>query len=259
MRYYFWITGLKFREFKDPQSRTRIISNGIAIHIPLLIWLFTGYALAHHLFELDMAWSIAIALTLATIIFIVERLILMLPKITTSVGLPRIVLALLISCIGSVATDSVIFKNEIEKQALVESTYDPKLLEFDKKIEELTLRRNEEMNGIGGSKRVGCGPQCRIHNEDIQRTINEKEEYRKESSLVEKKFGLLDSTQKLFNFMKKNTLAAVLFVMIFVTFMLLEMMVLFSKYAHSSYETEDDQIENAKRQNTRKIIEEYQR
>ncbi|MEJ8849196.1 DUF4407 domain-containing protein [Variovorax rhizosphaerae] len=151
-------------------SQRRFAAFGMAIHIPVVLWLVTGYLLASTIFGLSVGASAGVAFGCALLIFMVERLILAVPS-SKPVYVFRLLMGLLIAFIGASTVDLVLFEKEISKelQASQESAITQK---YDKlKAAQLLVVRETkddwdaavaaataEANGRGGSGRRGAGP-----------------------------------------------------------------------------------------------------
>jgi len=89
----------------------------MAIHIPVGIWLVTGFLIAHAVFKLSDALSAAIALGCAGMIYLVERLVISTPKVWF-INIGRIAIGFVIALLGASSVDLVIFEREIQEQLL---------------------------------------------------------------------------------------------------------------------------------------------
>ncbi|CAM8635317.1 Protein of unknown function DUF4407 [Burkholderiales bacterium] len=142
----------------------------IAIHIPVLVWAVTGYLIATGVFALSASTSAMVAFGCASIVYLVERLVLATPR-SFIVSVVRFVIGCVIALLGASAVDLVIFEREIEKQLIVSKRLEIES-EHQKKVvaqAELTEQRrsdwqraqekaNCEANGTCGSRIRSTGP-----------------------------------------------------------------------------------------------------
>ncbi|MBS0454450.1 MAG: DUF4407 domain-containing protein [Proteobacteria bacterium] len=253
-------------------SQRRLTAFGIAIHIPVLLWLLTGYLLASTVFHLAPLSSACVALGCAFVIYLVERLILAAPA-TWKVSLFRIAMGLVIALIGASAVDLVLFDKEINQQ-LQKGAIQRTTNEFAaKKSEQVALiaekkdgwersvaQANCEANGTCGSKRASTGP---IYAELKRQEALRRQAYlaaearlpvldsemTKAIELAEARAtegaGLLERLEALHAFLAGKPLALITWVVFFAFMVLLELMVVVTKWAFGR-ETIDEKVERLK-------------
>lgn len=90
----------------------RIQALGVAIHIPIAIWAVTSYVVAHQVFELSHQASIATSLFCSALVYLLERLIIAVPKVWY-VNALRILIGVLIAVLAASTFDLVLFEKEI--------------------------------------------------------------------------------------------------------------------------------------------------
>ena len=240
----------------------------IAIHIPVILWAVTGYVIAAKIFEMDAAASVAIATFCATIIYMIERIVLATPK-KWCVNICRILIGLTIAVIGSSAVDLVIFDKEVSNQliqaegARVNAEYGKystkqEAVVAQKKIDWFRAQdaANCEANGECGSKTRSIGPIYRalsqqanvLHGEYLaaQAGLNDiKIQNHKESQIAVSKVrgeaGLLARIEALHQYTWNNKAALVGWALCFLLIFAFEMMVVLVKLVFN--ETVDDKIE----------------
>ena len=96
-------------------TRARTTAYGIALHIPVAIWLVTGFLIANRVSELDAGPGLAVACGVATLIYLVERLVIASPPgrfVTAS----RIGISVIAAILGASAVDLSLFQREIDQQ-----------------------------------------------------------------------------------------------------------------------------------------------
>ena len=142
----------------------------IAIHIPVLVWAVTGYLIANGVFGLSASTSAVIAFGCASLVYLVERLVLATPK-SPLMTVGRLMIGIVIALLGATAVDLVIFEREIEKQLIVskrleiESEHQNRVIAQAELTEQRRLdwqRAQEkascEANGTCGSRIRSTGP-----------------------------------------------------------------------------------------------------
>ena len=74
----------------------RLKAFGIAIHIPVALWAVMGFVIASCIFELEFLPSLVISLGCALLIYLVERLVMAMPK-GSWVSLARVLARLVVA------------------------------------------------------------------------------------------------------------------------------------------------------------------
>ncbi len=96
-----------------PASKKKVVALGLAMMVPVLIWVFNGFMLAFQVLKAGLVWSIITALVCGTIIFFIEKLIVMANGNRCLTGF-RICIGFIVALLGSIAIDEVVFKNDID-------------------------------------------------------------------------------------------------------------------------------------------------
>lgn len=253
-------------------SQRRLTAFGIAIHIPVLLWLLTGYLLASTVFGISAKYSAGIALGCAFVIYLVERLILAAPA-SWKVSAFRVTMGLVIALIGASAVDLVLFDKEI-KQELKEAAIQRITADYEeKKKEQVALiaqkksdweravaQANCEANGTCGSRKASTGP--------IYAELKRQEELRREAYLtaeadlpkldvkmvgavklavatVSEEAGLLERLEALHAFLAGKPLGFWTWGIFFAFMVLLELMVVVTKWSFRK-ESVDEEVERLK-------------
>lgn len=114
------ITGDDYQMLKSETtpSRKKVLSLAIAVFIPTIMWFITGFLMVYSVFEKSFATAFLSGLVAATMIFIIEKLVVM-SSGSKWLLLFRIVLAFLVAAVGSVFLDEVIFAKDITQQLAV--------------------------------------------------------------------------------------------------------------------------------------------
>jgi hypothetical protein len=242
----------------------------IAIHIPVFVWVITGYLIAHGVFDLERLLSASIAFGCGLLVYLVERLVLSTPK-ARIMTIGRLVIGLVIALLGASAVDLVIFEREIEQQLVVS-----KRLALEQNHQNIIASESElvqnkkllwqqaqeaahcEANGTCGSRIRSVGP---VYRELARHADFLKGEYVKGSSQLDalyaakeealaafdknppssKDSGLLSRVQALHDYVKTNLAAFIAWLLFFLLVLFFELMVVFCKILFG--ETVDDELE----------------
>lgn len=267
-----------------PSTIRRTKAFAIAIHIPVFLWLATGYLIASNVFEQTKEVASVIALLCGTLIYMVERLVLATPKIWY-VNVSRVLIGVVISILGATAVDLVIFDREVTKQLL--ETREADLISrqeasvgklqadvAQKKADwfKATEAANCEANGTCGSKVRSVGP---VYRELARQAEFLRMEYLKaQDHLTEQhsanlralaqlretppsasEFGLLARIEALHDYTQKNSAARTAWLLFFVLVLFLELMVVFCKLVFG--ETVDDEIDRIREKISHKKAVDY--
>ncbi|MFN3999682.1 DUF4407 domain-containing protein [Algoriphagus sp.] len=185
-------------------SRQKIVTLGLLILIPVILWAFSGFYLAHFLLGLGYIASAIVALTLGGIILAVDRSFVATPKTGRTLGLIvlRFGFAVVSTVLGSVALDLALFQGDLAeyRQALLSESrsheeeaykadHSAELTRLEQLLPVLQARETSlgdahilEMTGKGGSGKTGKGK--------ISDAIeHQKVETAKEAARVEEALG----------------------------------------------------------------------
>lgn len=191
-------------------SRQKIVTLGLLILIPVILWAFSGFYLAHFLLGLGYIASAIVALILGGIILAVDRSFIATPKSSRGSGLKwlRFGFALVSTVLGSVALDLALFQGDLaeyrkallsESRSKEEQAYkaehSAELIRLEKLLPALQTRETSlgdahilEMTGKGGSGKTGKG---KISDAiELQKTETAKEAARVEESLKSERTSL---------------------------------------------------------------------
>jgi hypothetical protein len=100
-------------------TRSRTTAYGIALHIPVLIWAVTGYLIASQLFAMSPGASAAVAFGTATLVYLVERVVIASPR-GWLLNVARFSISIVAATLGASAVDLTIFQREVEQQLRVD-------------------------------------------------------------------------------------------------------------------------------------------
>jgi hypothetical protein len=254
-------------------NRTKAFA--IAIHIPVLLWAITGYVIASQIFRLDAWPAAAVAYFCACLIYLVERLVLVTPKVWF-VNLGRVLLGVVISVLGASTVDLVIFDREIIQQlresgeVRIQANADKaadtqRQTVAQKKTDWLNIQdaANCEANGTCGSRVRSVGP---VYRELSRQAVILRSEYLAAQAQLEQldrqraqtlaqwratplaveQAGLLARVEALHQYTKHNTAAFVAWLLFFMLVLVLELMVVLTKLVFGA--TVDDELDQIREQ-----------
>ena len=253
----------------------RLKAFAIAIHIPVILWGVTGYVIAGQVFRLDDQLATVIALFCAGLVYLVERLVLSVPKVWF-VNIGRVVIGVVIAIIGASTVDLVIFDREIAQQlkrsgelrirkefAQAIAVQQERVVQSKDDWFNAQEAANCEANGTCGSKVRSVGPVYRqlarqaelLRSEytaaqaKLDRIGQQQQEaladWRKSDDATAEA-GLLSRIEALHQYVMANTAAMVAWVLFFSLVLFFELMVVMVKLVFG--ETVDDRIDMMREQ-----------
>lgn len=257
----------------------------MAIHIPVLLWAITGYLIASEIFEHPEGMSAAVAVICAGLIYLVERLVLAIPK-GVFVSLSRVIIGLVIAVLGATAVDLILFEREITEQ-LNKSGEVNLIAEHDEKISlqstEVGQKKTDwmtaqeaancEANGTCGSNIRSVGPVYRAlaRQSELLRVeyMNAQEQLQslklaKDQDLIAWRttpraastYGILSRVEALHTYTIERTAALIAYALLFALVLFLELMVVFSKLVFA--ETVDDELDAIREKISQRKARDYQ-
>jgi hypothetical protein len=265
-------------------TQKRLKAFAIAIHIPVTLWIVTGYLIASRIFQLPMAHAAGVAAFCAVLIYMVERLVLATPKVWF-VNLGRLLIGVVISILGASAVDLVVFEREVALQ--LRAAGEVRITrEFDAakaaQREEVARRKADwlraqeaascEANGTCGSRIRNVGPvyrelarQAEVLRKDYEAAVVRLEalDAQRQAALDEwrtspralEEAGLLSRVEALHHYTVNNTAALVAWALFFVLVLCMELMVVIVKLV--SGETIDDHLDWVREQLSRHKADSY--
>lgn len=113
-----FLTGWNYKILQSctEASRKQLKKYTSAILILIIIWAFVGYSFASRYIQTGLAGSIAIALVFVFIIVQIERQIILNVGRNRLANIFRLIIAIIMSVLGSSILDQIIFKDDIEKK-----------------------------------------------------------------------------------------------------------------------------------------------
>ncbi|WP_157634705.1 DUF4407 domain-containing protein [Spirosoma panaciterrae] len=102
---------------KKPFDVTNQITRmGIALLIPVLLWFWNGFFLAHTTLRKPIGLSIATGIICSLLVYLIDRLTLMAPKASAWMKFVRLLLAMAIAVVGAIGADLIIYENDIHRK-----------------------------------------------------------------------------------------------------------------------------------------------
>jgi len=270
---------------QTPQSKRKISILGTAVLVPVIIWFFTSYIFLNTIFHFGNIQSLFYSGILAFLIFLIERSIL-LSTGSKWLSIFRVVLGLVISCLGSICLDEVIFKEDIMlmKVEMAKRELKSDLSENDdlkNEIASLKTVLHEKQNQVReeaqgkGSGQKGVGPITKLIMGQVISLESEilaaENKLSNALELKETKYAsrvesiqsgdtdgaLLDNVKALLTLIKSDSLVCGTFILFFLFFFLLEFLVIILKMTmpKSAYEEKIELIEKINYSKARKITE----
>ena len=262
---------------EDPQkacryhesSLRRLKAFAIAIHLPVVLWLVSSFAIAAQVFGMPMHFAAATAAVCAFFIFLVERLVLATPA-NGLVNALRIVLGLVVAVIGASLFDLVLFEREITQQLAergeqrMRERHEAAVVGlqhlFLKNINDWLQAQQQaqcEANGRCGGGKRGTGPIYKVAEQHAHRLQQDYESAKAQLQALQSKqaqelvartpkslvqeAGLLARIKALHEFVTGDWLTLGTYVVLFLLVASVEFMVVIVKYAFKA-ETVDDRL-----------------
>lgn len=258
-----------------PSTVRRTKAFAIAIHIPVFLWLATGYLIASNVFQQPDEMAVVIALLCGGLIYLVERLVLATPKVWY-VNLSRVLIGFVIAVLGATAVDLVIFDREVTYQ-LMQKQEAALIAEQDAHVSRLQAEMerkkadwmnaqeaaNCEANGTCGSMVRSVGP---VYRELARQAELMRQEYSAAQAHLANEMqanreylsqwranppssssaGLLARVEALHEYTTQNTAALTAWLLFFVLVLFFELMVVFCKLVFG--DTVDDELDRIREQ-----------
>lgn len=100
---------------ESPNSKKKIVALAIAMIVPVLLYLFSGFMLSYQILKAGVGWALLTGLVLATMIFILEKLIVM-GNGHKLLARFRVAIGLVVALLGSLTIDEIVFKPDIDNE-----------------------------------------------------------------------------------------------------------------------------------------------
>jgi hypothetical protein len=255
---------------KHNSTIRRTIAYAIAIHLPVTLWAVMGYLIPSRVFGVGPDASAAIAVFCAGLIYMVERLVLAMPKVWY-VNVARLCIGFVVAALGASMVDLVIFERELTVQlradgeTRIAGEFDRKLAEQQQAVEQKKAdwlkgqeAANCEANGTCGSRIRSVGPvyrelarQAGLLRSDYDAAqshltaladerVHAIAEWRDSPKALEEA-GLLARVEALHRYTASNPMAMTAWLLFFLLVLFFELMVVFAKLVFG--ETVDDRLD----------------
>ncbi len=174
---------------ETPASKKKVVAMALALMVPVLIWVFNGFMLSLQVLKAGLGWSILTASVCGAIVFLIEKLIIM-ANGNGWLTLFRICIGLIVSLLGSMAIDEVVFKDDVDisvaeiKEQAVSDARNAQDFEFrklnhygslEKNISDAKEKYNDteesalaEADGTKGTKTRGVGKIALLKNKKAE-------------------------------------------------------------------------------------------
>lgn len=269
-RYSCLLLGENHAEVKrlHTSSVRRLQAWSLSLHIPIVLWAGTSFLLSREIFEAPTPVALCVMGVCVALIYCLERLILAAPK-SMGLAVMRGLIGLLTAILGACTVDLFVFDKEITSElysqaSLMQKTEHERLVRVQRsEIERARAQWNEarttaacEGNGTCGSGVRSAGPLYRellAHaaklRSDLDRAIAKLDQMEashahQQATLtpasVKVEAGLLNRLHALHTFVWRDPMALGLWVTFFLFVLLLELSVVFAKFAFR--DTVDDLI-----------------
>lgn len=120
LKIFCYITGDDYNLVKNetPESKKKISMYAMIMILPVSLWMIMGFLIVTEIMKGTFAAAACTGAIAGLAIFIIERSIIM-SKGRKWIFITRLILGLLISALGALVFDEIIFKNDVEKQLKV--------------------------------------------------------------------------------------------------------------------------------------------
>jgi hypothetical protein len=284
LRFFSLIIGEDYNNVKSatPNSRKKISALASVIFIPVIIWFFNCYFLVTKILEGTILNGLLTGVFMALVIFLIERSIAMAPNSTFNITF-RILLGLVISILGAVVLDEIVFKEDIEQQMVelkneninkhlekIDTMYNSQTIrlqsEVDQKYADWQIALDDakkEADGTGGSGSKGVhaialmkmavadSKAATYHNTKAELLNLQEKISRNKTETTElidksmKKSALLNRIKALFHLVKSDSYMLIIYSLFTLFVVLLEFIVVILKtiWPKTAYEKHQEFIE----------------
>lgn len=161
------------------QSKQKIVTLGTLLMIPVGLWTFSAYYLAHEFMGVGVVGSLVAGLVLGSIIFVIDRSFIASPRVDYKYlfGGLRLVFAVISTVLGSMAIDVMLFSGDLEEyrtskkagqveayQKEYKESHQDEILRIAREREKAMMDYDrlrdihiKEMDGEGGTGKKGFG------------------------------------------------------------------------------------------------------
>jgi len=294
LHFFSFVTGNDYNMLKNetPASRIKVSAMGTALFIPVIIWFINGYFLITEIMNGPIYQAIITGAIFAVLIFIVDRSLLMATN-SKFLALFRILLGLVISILGAIILDEIVFKDDIEQQMMeiknestmdylgnIDDLYASNLARIQAEVDNRYTAwqsamedAKKEADGTGGSgtKGVHAIANLKLDIADSNReayenakaelaTLQEKIQIDKDNKISEVEEGFKDSAllmriKALYMLVVKDSFMKAIYILFTAFIVLLELMVIILKlsWSKTNYEKRLDFIEEIGEKRMNKI------
>ena len=296
----YFITGDNPENLKghSPESIRKIKILASVVLLPAIIWVMLGYCFGSSFLHMSFLPALVCGLVAGTVVFLVDRLIIMANSSSYWIKGARVILAIMVAVLGSIVADHVFFEEDInmmmstiesEKANAAElavSTKNSSRLDqlrdkSDRALRLAQLRESEflkETDGTGGTGHRGVGEvaaekksawsKADAEYQNAQRAYNDELDQVSAreiaaSSMVSENFSdtaLLTQVRAMFRFLRENPVAFVIWGPFTLIMFILEILPLLikSNMDDSAYETELKYLEEMRKRRVKLMRSEFE-
>lgn len=283
----------------SPESIRKIKILASVILLPAIIWVMLGYCFGSTFLKMGFLPSLTCGIVAGTVVFLVDRLIIMAGNTGAWIKIARFTLAIMVAVLGAIVADHVIFEDDIKMMmskirsekvdaevSIVEEKHSNRLDELRSDLESAEVRvtsREEdylaETDGSGGTGKRGVGDVAKekkqawvLARANYQNTLAE---YNHERAIIDEKraaastlananfsnSALLTQIKAMFRFLSENPIAMVFWGPFTLIMFILEVLPLLikSNMADSAYETELKYMEEIRKRRVDLMKSEFER
>ena len=161
------ITGTNYNRLvqSTDKSRTKVLALGLAVLVPVSIWVVCSFLLAYAVLETGWIVAILSALVMGFLVFTIERLVVM-GNGHWATTVFRMMLAAIVAWLGASLFDLVLFRNDIEQQL-------PQIRhERAMKAQQMKAQEIAERHGISYKEQAAKAAEV-LYNSQQQQAIDE--------------------------------------------------------------------------------------
>jgi hypothetical protein len=169
----------------DAESRNKVTQLGILILLPAIIWFFNGILLTYQIMQLNGFIALITGVVLFSLILVIERAIVLANNVSRLVVVFRVLLALILSALGSMVLDACVFGKDINHRlkALAQQELETNVQSSYNIMDGKAIELHKEIHGDGVTKMVGFDKAA----QNLQNQLNDsKLEYEKQKADYEK-------------------------------------------------------------------------
>lgn len=279
-RFFTLLTGdcLEVVSKHGPASRKKVIAIGTGLLLVTALWFFTGLSLGLNAIGLALAPAIILGFVLALLVFLLDRMILLITKCGWGIVLLRGGLAICMALIGSAGLDICLLRSEIDQMLITmhRERMDEVTMQIQRAHAEALVTAGErvmdarnakqragttwlaELDGTAGTGRYGSGKVAAAKESvlvsrtlelaDAQKQLDviksqmetEMEQAKQALILAQGTPALFDRLEALHRYVRQNTTSLIAYILLSVVLLLIELSPLIAKWGMASTAYEEN-------------------